>query len=544
MPADPAPLPCCVDVPPAAAGLVRYGLEELLRGLGLRPEWTRRDAAQLAVVAGEAVPDESPSWTGGVGGGRPASAPLLPDGRNVSASGPDGARSQRRAGSDLPPPAPRTPPVQGEASGTAAESPHDGHDAVAPLADGLRPSGALILPVSAAALDGLGRPSVPTPDGLGWVEVEGERWPLPAAARSGEEAAGDLVASAAWWLAGLQETATRERDRHGRFPYAASLQARLEGGPGGPLRPAVDAYRRALGHLLRQSGVDVPGRTWGGRPWALALTHDLDAVQTRRLGVLAGEAARGRPRLGLRRALGPDARWRSVLALRDLAERHGARATWFAKGGAWAPEDVPTPLDDRYCNYLRDLRVRGHAVGWHPGYGAHDHPARLRAERDRLAACLGRAPRLARTHFLRWAEPATPRLLRQCGVQIDSTLGFAEREGFRRGTAHPFRFYDVAADRATDLWEVPLAVMDTTLYAHRGLSDEAAAGALADAVAAARRSGGVAVVLWHNSVDGGPAWWPRLDTLDHAVGQALRDGAAVAPLPDLLRAWEAPRDEI
>ena len=401
-------------------------------------------------------------------------------------------------------------------------------------------SAALVLPLSVAALDGLLRPAVPAPERLGWVEVGGDRWPLPVGpAGVRADPGGDLVASAAWWLAGLQEAATRARDRHGRFPYAASLQAALGDGPGGPLRPAVDAYRRWLGGALRPLGVEAPGRTWGGAPWALALTHDLDAVRTRRLAALAGEAARGRPGLALRRALGPDARWRSVGALRALAERHGTRATWFAKPGAWAPEDVPTPLGRRYRRLLRSLEADGHAVGWHPGYGAHDHAGRLEAERARLAAALGHAPTVVRTHFLRWTEPATPRLLLANGVRIDSTLGFAEHEGFRRGTAHPFRVYDVAADRVTDLWEAPLAAMDTTLYTHRGLSDGAAADALAETLRAARLSGGVAVVLWHNSLDGDPAWGRRLHTLGQQVGQALRDGAAVGPLPDLLRAWGA-----
>lgn len=447
------PLPCCVDVPPAAAGLVRYGVEELLRGLGLRPAWARWDEARLAVGGGEA-PDP----------------------------------------------------------------------------------GRLVLPVSGAAVDALVQPRAPRPGACGWAAVDGERWPVPAGAPD-EAPPGDLVASAAWWLAGLQERATAVRDRHGRFPYAASLQAALGDAPGGPLRPAVDAYRRWLGGALRARGVAVPGRSWGGKAWALALTHDLDAVRTRRVVAAVGEVVRGRPRRAFRRALGPDARWESIRRLRAVAERHGVRSTWFVKGGAWAPEDVPVRLDRRFRGRLRSLSAAGHAVGWHPGYGAHDHAGRLALERGRLGAALGHAPTVARTHFLRWAEPATPRLLLANGVRIDSTLGFAEHEGFRRGTAHPFRLYDVAADRATDLWEMPLAAMDTTLYTHRSLSDEAAAGALAAVVGAARRAGGVAVVLWHNSLDGDPAWGRRLHAFDQQVGQALAEGAAVAPLPHLLRAW-------
>ena len=453
-------LPVCLDVPAETRALAAYGVEELLRGLGLRLYPARRGDARLVVSS-----------------------------------------------------------------------------------SGAAPPGALGLTLTSEAARDLAEPRPARADALGWAEIDGERWPLPVGPAGGRPAldapgGADVVASAAWWLAGLQEVGA-ERDAHGRFPYRASLQAALGDGPGGPLRPAVDAYRAALGADLRRVGVETAPPAWDerGAGWAVALTHDLDGLRTRRFRALAG--ALGRGGAGLGRALGPDARWRSALALRDLARRRGVRSTWFVKPGAWAPEDLGVDLGaGRVRRFLRGLEAEGHAVGWHPGYGAHDHAARLRAERARFADAVGHAPRLARTHFLRWSEPATPRLLARAGVRVDSTLGFSRHEGFRRGTSHPFRVFDVGAGRATNLWETPLAVMDTTLVAHRGLDDEAAAPAVAAVLDAARRAGGCAVVLWHNDLGGaGGAWSRRLSVLDHAVGQALAAGAAVAPLDRLLDAW-------
>ena len=458
-----APLPVCLDVPDEARALVAYGVEELTRGLGLRPEPVRRGDARLVVSC----------------------------------------------------------------EGGAAD-------------------GALGLTLSAEAVRDLVRPRPARADALGWLEVDGERWPLPVGP-PGVRDGGDLGAAAAWWLAGLQEAATTVRDAHGRFPYGASLQAALGDGPGGPLRPAVDAYRAWLGGALRRVGVEVPGRTWGGAGWAVALTHDLDALRARRLRAFAGDLARGRPAQAVRRALGPDVRWRSAFALRDLARRRGVGATWFVKPAAWAPEDLGPDLSGRRpARFLRSLGAEGHAVGWHPGYGAHDHAGRLRAERARFVDAVGHAPRLARTHFLRWSEPATPRLLARAGVRVDSTLGFSRHEGFRRGTSHPFRVFDVAAGRPTALWEMPLAVMDTTLAVHRGLGDGGVAAALAGAFGAARRAGGVAVVLWHNDLGGltGSSWSRRLRVLDQSIGQAVADGAAAAPLGRLLAAWQGRPDAL
>jgi hypothetical protein len=452
------PLACAVEGPDPEVPKLRYALEELLRGLGLRPAWTPPEHAALYA------------------GARPEHAP----------------------------------------------------------------EHALRLRLGDETWGALDRPAVARPDALGWIEHDGRRTPLPvgpggtpaADARAVVEA--DVLGSAFWWLTGGQEGATVERDAHGRFPYARSLQADLGGEPTAP----VDALRLWLGDALRATGARVPGRTWGGAPWAVALSHDLDAVRTPRLRALAAGLVTGRPRRALTRAFGPDPRRASVDALVALARRHGTRSTLFVKTvGPGSPEDVPYRIDGALGAHLRALTADGFEVGLHPGYASHDHPGRLAAERGRLAAALGVAPTSARSHFLRWSEPTTPRLYARAGFRVDSTLGFAEAVGFRRGTSHPFRLWDPAADAPTDLWEMPLAAMDTTLFTHLGLSDEAAAYRLAAVLAEARRAGGGAVVLWHPAMDGDPAWARRLDVLDHAVGQAARDGAAVGPLGALLGAW-------
>ena len=449
-------IPCCVDVPRGAA-LVRYGLEELLRGVGLTPRWTTRDGACLSITCARS---DEPTEAGEVG-----------------------------------------------------------------LALRVRPS----------ALRDLGTPRVPEDPAR--LRIDGEPWPVPVGA-PGPATLGDAVAGAAWWLAGIQERAVEARDRHGRFPYAASLQARLGDAPGGALHPAVDAYRRALGEALRRAGVDVPGRTWGGMPWAVALTHDLDAVRTRRVRAFAGSLRAGRPSEAVRRALGPDRRRDSIGDLYALGQRHGADATWFVKPGAWTPEDLPGGLDPALVRRLSEWADDGAEVGWHPGYGVHGHPDRWAAERERFVGAFGHPARLARTHFLRWTEPDTPRTLGEAGVQIDSTMGFAEHSGYRRGTTHPFRVFDPERAEASDLWEMPLAVMDTTLHQYRALSGPALADAIGAVFEAARRSGGCAVVLWHNQTGGDTeAWRSRLDALDHALGQARLDGAALGPLGPLFSGW-------
>jgi hypothetical protein len=350
----------------------------------------------------------------------------------------------------------------------------------------------------------------------------------------------DVFASAFFWLGGWEEAATRARDRHGRFAFTGSLLERVAPS----LPPLVDVYRAWLGERLRERGVAVPERTWGGKRWAVALTVDVDLVRMRRLGLLARGLRAGRGPW-LRPALAPgDVRWQGLLGLAAVAETRGARATWFFKAGAHAPEDVPYRLEARRLRrFLGTLRDRGHEVGLHPSYAAYDHPRRLAAERDRLARVLGTPPRSVRTHFLRWAEPTTPRLLEQAGFRLDSTLGFAARPGYRRAVATPFCIFDREANRPLDLWELPLAVMDTTLFAHLALSSEAAERAATAVCDAARRVGGCAVLLWHNAATDPREAAERLAMLERVLDRALASGALVTGLSDALDAWKTARRE-
>ncbi|GAB5537094.1 MAG: polysaccharide deacetylase family protein [Rubricoccaceae bacterium] len=384
---------------------------------------------------------------------------------------------------------------------------------------------------------------------LGWLEHDGEQWPLPVGppgmpgANISEGINADVLGSTFWWLAGVQEAITIERDRHGRFPYARSLQFELahthgSDTPGTAMRPAVDAYRQWLGEALRQLDVEVPDRTWSGKPWALALTHDVDALDAGRLRGLVGETLRGHPMEALRRAGGRNERRASLDALIKLARSHGVRSTVFMKAGAGAPEDVPYALTGSTRTLLREITNEGFEVGLHPSYAAADHPRQLDTEHARLAAALGAPPTTVRTHFLRWFDPLTPRLLGRQGFQIDSSLGFSETSGFRRGTAHPFQLYDLHMDCVRPLWEMPLAVMDTTLFDHRGLSDADALARALSVCEAAQRAGGVAVVLWHSFVGGDVSSWRRkLVALEAMVHRAQETRATIGPLGSLLEAW-------
>ncbi|NNF57825.1 MAG: hypothetical protein HKN04_06245 [Rhodothermaceae bacterium] len=369
----------------------------------------------------------------------------------------------------------------------------------------------------------------------GTLRWEGTDWPLPfGASEQAVIANQDVIASAFYWLAGVAEATTPDRNVHGRYPYEASPQAALDS----VLLPAVDAYRAWLGERLDAQGIAIPGRTWEGKPCAVALTHDVDFVRLHRFGAFArGVRARDWSRAS-EAFTRLDPRRDSLHRLHDDEALRGVTATYFVKAGASAPEDVPYRLDVAWLRaFLADLQRGGFEIGLHPSYHAHDHAERLAEEHDRLASVLDARPEAVRMHFLRWTAPTTPRLLDAAGFRLDSTLGFSAHEGFRRATSHPFRLYDLGANRPLDLWEVPLAVMDTTLFTHHQLAPDAAETRIAAVLQAVKRVGGCAVLLWHSTLYDERRAPGQGTVFERTLDRALAEGAHVGSLRDVLAAW-------
>lgn len=369
--------------------------------------------------------------------------------------------------------------------------------------------------------------------GVGSVGWDGASWPVLF---PDSEGGGDLVASAFYWLAGWQEAETGRRDVHGRFPYASSLQAEL----GCVGQPLVDVYRAVLAERLEVRGVAVRRTDWDGKPWAVALTHDIDLLRKRRLGTLARAATRtdGRKKSAIRQALmAPNPRRASVERIARFERERGVGATYFFKTAARSPWDVPYAHDGRWLRETIASLETDFEIGLHPSYFAHDHLGHLVEERDRLANLTSSPPTSVRQHFLRF-DAATPRLQHAAGFHLDSTLGFAEQEGFRRGTCFPFRLYDLDADAPLDLWELPLIGMDTTLFTHRSLGPEGAERAVVRLLAACRRVGGCCVLLWHNTLYDELDFPGQGTVFERTLDVAIEEGASVLSLRDTFSAYK------
>jgi hypothetical protein len=322
----------------------------------------------------------------------------------------------------------------------------------------------------------------------------------------------DVLGSAFFMLTRYEEIVIAERDEHGRFPAAASVATRA-GFLGVPI---VDAYVELLWDALQRAW---PGLARRPRAFEVVLSHDIDdPLATLQHGPrdfvrqLGGDlAVRRDPRLALRRLrslTGDHHRdpHNTFDLLMEVSERHGLRsAFYFLAHRDLGPRAGPYLYEHPWVRALIGrIARRGHEIGYHPSYGTYRDAARTREELTRLrrvaeAAGVEQERWGGRQHFLRWANPDTWRNWEAAGLHYDSTMAYSEALGFRAGTCHPYRAFDLQARRPLDLEERPFAVMDVTLANALGLAPGAALHAVLDIAAQCRRYQGQLGILWHNN---------------------------------------------
>lgn len=146
-------------------------------------------------------------------------------------------------------------------------------------------------------------------------------------------------------------------------------------------------------------------------------------------------------------------------------------------------------------------------LGVHGGYYRFNNAALYRESRKAVEAHFGTRPCGIRNHLLRFSYPETWRAQAEAGFEYDATFGWPQQLGARSGLPFPFFTYDQPNQRVLDLLELPLTVMDTTLFRYLELEGEAALEAAWQAVNQVVEVGGLVTLLWHNNFFNEPEYW-------------------------------------
>jgi peptidoglycan/xylan/chitin deacetylase (PgdA/CDA1 family) len=210
-----------------------------------------------------------------------------------------------------------------------------------------------------------------------------------------------------------------------------------------------------------------------------------------------------------------------------------------------SPYDCLYEADDRYTyrgrvmtarDIMLELAEQGHDVGLHGGYHTALDLENLLYEKHVLEDETGLAITTTRQHWLHWDARVTPHLHEQAGFTADTTLGYNRNVGFRSGTSKPYFFFDVGRDRALNLVELPMIVMDGSVFSTLALEMDLERAKLVtrDIIDRIIGTGGCASLLFHPENLASPA---TFELYRYCTAYCMERGAWGASLKQIESWW-------
>jgi hypothetical protein len=327
----------------------------------------------------------------------------------------------------------------------------------------------------------------------------------------------DLLKSAFYLLSGFQEIDNGTLDSLKRFAYESSVQSKLNI----IKKPVVNYYFeeiiRGIEEFCDMRGTRIARRNLHNK-FTFFLTHDIDRIKYYNLNTLIytikllfGLSQSEKKKYFLIKELfrigikminifdTEDPYW-NFNTLCEKEKKMGIRSTYFFLPKDQKHVDAYYSFKDRKIRTLMKFLVdEGHEIGLHGTVRSHNSPEALNHNINEFCSSSGQNRTGIRQHRLMWQHPATAINHEKAGIAYDSTLGFAAHEGFRNSYCHPFRLFDFDNNRMLSYWEIPLTVMDSTLFYNRKLTTEEANFSVRDLLMEIIRFNGIFTLLWHNS---------------------------------------------
>lgn len=311
----------------------------------------------------------------------------------------------------------------------------------------------------------------------------------------------DALGLVFFMLSRIEERRVTPLDGYGRVSLDQSFAARI-GRYADPL--ADEGADQIAARLAGESKPRCRDR------FRIRLTHDVDILKGYHQwhlpvrNALGDVLKRGAPGVALNRlrdAYCSRQPWRSFREIMDGSERRGLKSSFYFMGPTIHNMDSPyaANMADLLKRVSREVRGRGHEVGFHPGFETHADADEWMRQKSGLESIVGEEVRSGRQHVLRYHPEETPSIWEAAGMVRDESLAFPEATGFRSGTCRPFHAYDLRNRRARSLVQCATAIMEFGLFGgkYRDLSIDEALEDCQPAIDACWKYEGELVVLYH-----------------------------------------------
>ncbi len=260
----------------------------------------------------------------------------------------------------------------------------------------------------------------------------------------------DYLSTIFYYVNCVQEYHTSSSDKFGRFNYADSIQKHLGITQTNFVQQLIDEFCRAIPQLNFLAERK--------RPSKLFLTHDIDYIYKAKNedGMFALKNKRWVAifKLLFNHYIGtPD--WLNIDKITAIEKKYAFNSTFF-----WLTVQDELNSDyniqsDIIQKQIKHIQASANSIGLHKAIGNTSFESEIKQLPPPVVA--------NRYHFLKFTVSDFQQM-QAAGIQLDSSLGFAEEIGFRNSYGLPFMPFDLNQNKTINLIEVPLNLMDRTLF--------------------------------------------------------------------------------
>ena len=191
-----------------------------------------------------------------------------------------------------------------------------------------------------------------------------------------------------------------------------------------------------------------------------------------------------------------------------ISEKYGLKSCfYFLVGNTNRDFDSNYKFDHPLIlDLLNKIHNSEHEIGLHPSYETYNNSYLLKREVDKFISITNSNNIFlnnigVRMHYLRFQFPLTVRILNDLDIVYDTTLGYADKPGFRCGTCIDYVPFDHVKSRILSIRIFPLIVMDDTIISSKYMNlgtGELALKIVLKLKHTCREVNGNFTLLWHN----------------------------------------------
>jgi hypothetical protein len=319
----------------------------------------------------------------------------------------------------------------------------------------------------------------------------------------------DIFAASFFMLTRWEEYVNKNRDLYNRFPATESLafkQSFLD-------RPVVNEYIEELKSKLLELDNTLEFKK---REYQLFLTHDIDHIYQWKswkqvLKVALGDIVKRKSlALALERVVEYYLIKRKKIKdpfdtfdwLMDKSEAIGVKSRFYFMSGGVTSFDNNYKIDEpKSLELIKKIKNRGHIIGIHPSYNAYNDFEQFKKEKELLEKVSEQKIVEGREHYLRFEVPHTWQVWEDNGMKVDSTCGYADKEGFRCGTGDEFSVFNILTRKKLKLKERSLIYMDDNHHSYnQNISQNDSFNLISKLIDNTKKYNSSATLLFHNSI--------------------------------------------